>query len=162
LKRRRIGFIWNANRVLEFESNKLKDLRQQSRVKWASFGDDNSTYFHRAIKSKATKNRIQGFNINGVWCDSPKQIKKFACKFFADRFKEDDINRPHLVVHNCKKLLEIDANSLIVPFTSEEIKMAVWQCDSEKAPGPDGFNFKFIKRYWDLIGADFMNSLQYF
>nr|GEW53989.1 putative RNA-directed DNA polymerase, eukaryota, reverse transcriptase zinc-binding domain protein [Tanacetum cinerariifolium] len=33
----------------------------------------------------------------------------------------------------------------------EEIKNAVWECGSQKAPGPDGITFMFIKKYWDLL-----------
>ena len=31
---------------------------------------------------------------------------------------------------------------------------AVWDCGSTKAPGPDGFTFGFLKRYWDLVASD--------
>lgn len=30
----------------------------------------------------------------------------------------------------------------------EEIKNAVWACGTEKAPGFDGYNFKFIRKMW--------------
>ncbi|GJX62366.1 RNA-directed DNA polymerase, eukaryota, partial [Tanacetum coccineum] len=36
----------------------------------------------------------------------------------------------------------------------EEIKKAVWDCGTDKAPGPDGFTFGFYKRYWGLITSD--------
>ena len=32
-------------------------------------------------------------------------------------------------------------------FSYEEIKNAIWSCGNEKAPGPDGFTFKFFKRF---------------
>ena len=38
------------------------------------------------------------------------------------------------------------------PVTPEEVKIAVWSCDSKKAPGYDGFNFGFIKKMWDIVG----------
>nr|GFA71003.1 hypothetical protein [Tanacetum cinerariifolium] len=44
----------------------------------------------------------------------------------------------------------------------EEIKEAVWGCASSKAAGPDGFNFKFIKTFWDLIKAEFLECIKYF
>lgn len=34
---------------------------------------------------------------------------------------------------------------LIAPFSEEEIRMAVWNCESTKSPGLDGVNFAFIK-----------------
>ncbi|GJW24152.1 RNA-directed DNA polymerase, eukaryota, reverse transcriptase zinc-binding domain protein [Tanacetum coccineum] len=36
----------------------------------------------------------------------------------------------------------------------EEIKSAVWDCGNDKAPGPNGFTFGFIKHYWELIKFD--------
>ena len=38
----------------------------------------------------------------------------------------------------------------------------MWLCGSEKAPGPDGFNFKFFKRYWNIIGKEVVEAVQFF
>nr|ABN08473.1 reverse transcriptase - beet retrotransposon, putative [Medicago truncatula] len=38
--------------------------------------------------------------------------------------------------------------SLIKPFLVDEVKAAVWDCDSFKSPGLDGINFGFIKDLW--------------
>ncbi|KAJ0576605.1 putative RNA-directed DNA polymerase [Helianthus annuus] len=40
-------------------------------------------------------------------------------------------------------------------FSKQEIKEAVFDCGSNKAPGPDGFNFRFVKRFWNLFEEDF-------
>ncbi|GJV68126.1 RNA-directed DNA polymerase, eukaryota, reverse transcriptase zinc-binding domain protein [Tanacetum coccineum] len=45
--------------------------------------------------------------------------------------------------------------------THEEIKEAVWDYGSSEAPGPGGFSFAFVKKYWDIIKKDlhdFINS----
>ncbi|GKB49075.1 RNA-directed DNA polymerase, eukaryota, reverse transcriptase zinc-binding domain protein [Tanacetum coccineum] len=39
-------------------------------------------------------------------------------------------------------------------FSLVEIKRAVWDCGGDRAPGPDGFTFKFITTFWDLIEED--------
>ncbi|GKF10539.1 transposon TX1 uncharacterized [Tanacetum coccineum] len=31
-----------------------------------------------------------------------------------------------------------------------------------KAPGPDGFNFRFIKKAWDVIKSDLLNAVRWF
>lgn len=36
----------------------------------------------------------------------------------------------------------------------EGIKKAGWDCGSDKAPGPDGFNFHIIKTLWDSMAED--------
>lgn len=54
-----------------------------------------------------------------------------------------------------------DNAELIAPFSIEEVKEAVWSCDGNKSPGPDGFNLNFIKNSWELLEADiikFMNE----
>ncbi|GJU85933.1 hypothetical protein Tco_1293479 [Tanacetum coccineum] len=38
-------------------------------------------------------------------------------------------------------------------FSIDEVKAAVWDCAGSKAPGPDGFNFNFIKAFWDLLAS---------
>ncbi|GKF38472.1 RNA-directed DNA polymerase, eukaryota, reverse transcriptase zinc-binding domain protein, partial [Tanacetum coccineum] len=34
------------------------------------------------------------------------------------------------------------------------VKEAVWDCGSSKAPGPDGYSFAFVKKYWGTIQKD--------
>ncbi|GKB30830.1 putative RNA-directed DNA polymerase, eukaryota, reverse transcriptase zinc-binding domain protein [Tanacetum coccineum] len=43
-----------------------------------------------------------------------------------------------------------------------EIKNAVWDCSSDKAPGPDGFTFAFMKKYWEDIKLDILKYVNTF
>ena len=36
------------------------------------------------------------------------------------------------------------------------------ECDGDKAPGPDGFNFSFIKAGWEFLKEDFSAMLSEF
>nr|GEV55889.1 RNA-directed DNA polymerase, eukaryota [Tanacetum cinerariifolium] len=44
----------------------------------------------------------------------------------------------------------------------DEIRRAVWSCSDNKSPGPGGFTFEFFKKYWDCIGSDFCEAVEYF
>ncbi|GKD20983.1 RNA-directed DNA polymerase, eukaryota, reverse transcriptase zinc-binding domain protein, partial [Tanacetum coccineum] len=44
----------------------------------------------------------------------------------------------------------------------DEVKNAVWDCGSFKAPGPDGFSFAFVKKYWDDIKVDILEYANIF
>lgn len=58
---------------------------------------------------------------------------------------------------NFLKLDRADRDFLEQPISMEEVKRSVRNCSSSKAPGPDGFNFNFIKRTWEIIkGVFFM------
>lgn len=52
---------------------------------------------------------------------------------------------------NFKILSERGKVGLVKPFSLEEIKDVVWNCDGDKSPGPDGFNFTFFKKFWESI-----------
>ncbi|XP_028188900.1 uncharacterized protein LOC114375323 [Glycine soja] len=109
-------------------------LRQKSRAKWLKEGDNNSTYFHKVINFRRHYNGLQGFLIQGEWIQNPNDVKKEAEQ----------------------------REFLAVPFLDLEIKEAVWSCDGHKCPGPDGFNFKFIKEFWEMMKTDFRRFVDEF
>nr|GEW31071.1 RNA-directed DNA polymerase, eukaryota [Tanacetum cinerariifolium] len=41
--------------------------------------------------------------------------------------------------------------------TYDEIKRAIWGCGTNKTPGPDGFSFEFIRKFWKIIQHDVVN-----
>ncbi|GJY07164.1 RNA-directed DNA polymerase, eukaryota, reverse transcriptase zinc-binding domain protein, partial [Tanacetum coccineum] len=52
--------------------------------------------------------------------------------------------------------------SLERDLSNEEIKRAIWDCGEERAPGPDGFTFKFFKTFWDTIQPDVVRFVRDF
>nr|GEV98806.1 putative RNA-directed DNA polymerase, eukaryota, reverse transcriptase zinc-binding domain protein [Tanacetum cinerariifolium] len=44
----------------------------------------------------------------------------------------------------------------------EEVKNAVWDYGSSKVPGPDGFSFAFVKKYWDDMKVDILEFVNIF
>ncbi|GJR12182.1 putative RNA-directed DNA polymerase, eukaryota, reverse transcriptase zinc-binding domain protein, partial [Tanacetum coccineum] len=77
-------------------------------------------------------------------------------------FKECDHNRPSFRNPLFRRISSDDAFFLETAFSLEEVKAVVWDCAGSKATGPDGFNFNFIKTFWELIKVDFWNCIQHF
>nr|GFA03829.1 RNA-directed DNA polymerase, eukaryota, reverse transcriptase zinc-binding domain protein [Tanacetum cinerariifolium] len=46
--------------------------------------------------------------------------------------------------------------------TNDEIKKAVWDCGTDKAPGPDEFTFVFYRKFWYLIDNDVCDAVRFF
>ncbi|XP_035834017.1 uncharacterized protein LOC118482589 [Helianthus annuus] len=44
----------------------------------------------------------------------------------------------------------------------EKIRNEVFECGEDRAPGPDGFNFKFIKHFWEIFKDDFFRIFAWF
>ncbi|GJZ50191.1 RNA-directed DNA polymerase, eukaryota, reverse transcriptase zinc-binding domain protein [Tanacetum coccineum] len=59
-------------------------------------------------------------------------------------------------------LICMDRETLERHVTLEEIKEAVWDCGSSKAPGPDGYSFAFVKKYWGTIQKDLYDFVNLF
>ncbi|GKB48040.1 RNA-directed DNA polymerase, eukaryota, reverse transcriptase zinc-binding domain protein [Tanacetum coccineum] len=59
-------------------------------------------------------------------------------------------------------LCALDRGSLETLVTLDEVKNAVWDCGSSKDPGPDGFSFAFVKKYWDDIKVDILEYVNIF
>lgn len=51
---------------------------------------------------------------------------------------------------------------LNLSFSAEEIKNALWSIPDDKAPGLDGYNSKFFKVAWSIVGKDVVTSIQDF
>ena len=48
------------------------------------------------------------------------------------------------------------------PFTEEEVKEAVFECDGNKAPGPDGFSMVVFQSQWDTVKNKIMKVFKEF
>ncbi|XP_022032062.1 uncharacterized protein LOC110933133 [Helianthus annuus] len=144
--------------MAEFDRLKQMDLRQKSRSRWALEGDENSSFFHHIINSNISTNRLNGLMIDGVWVTNPLSIKEYLFGFFEHQFSEPMPNRPSLVCSNLASLSVDEANLLEAPFSIEEIKAAIWECDDDRAPGPDEFNFKLLRNVGQVFGTILSNS----
>ncbi|KAL5142373.1 Cleavage and polyadenylation specificity factor subunit 2 [Glycine soja] len=137
-------------------------LRQKSRSRWLQEGDNNTAYFHKVINSRRNYNSIQGILIEGRWVQQPEEVKAEAVKFFLMRFSEQNCYRPTLDGVQFPSLSHSQRQDLILPFTDEELKEAVWSCGGDKCPGPDGFNFNFIKHFWGVMKPEFRRFVDEF
>ncbi|GJY81538.1 putative RNA-directed DNA polymerase [Tanacetum coccineum] len=148
--------------IEDLEYLKMLDLMQKAKIKWAIEGDENSKFFHGMINNKFVKSRINGLLINGSWTLHPSQVTSHIFNFHKQKFSNSPLNRPRFTSNLFKTLTDSDALFLDGPISSIEIKDAVWSCGSSKAPGPDGFTFKFIKHHWDTVGHNFIDMVRRF
>ncbi|GKA03135.1 hypothetical protein Tco_0675916 [Tanacetum coccineum] len=52
-------------------------------------------------------------------------------------------------------------NDLESDVTNDEIKKAVWECGTDKAPGPDGFTFGFFRKFWHLVENEVQDAVRF-
>jgi hypothetical protein len=84
----------------------------------------------------------------------PPAIRQAAVDYFKEKFSTVPWPRPKLNGVVFPSLLEDDNIWLTRPFGVEEIENVVKECDGNKSPGPDGFNFAFIKEMWSSLKGE--------
>ena len=52
---------------------------------------------------------------------------------------------------------EDEIEGLTAPFNEEEVKLAVFDMEHNKAPGPDGFPAKIYQFFWEVVKLGLMN-----
>ncbi|XP_071700669.1 uncharacterized protein [Rutidosis leptorrhynchoides] len=92
----------------------------------------------------------------------PCTIKEEAFLHFKSRFEEHPGDRPSLSDLSYPSLSPDEANDLEAPISEAEVFEAIQDCGSSKAPGPDGFNLGFFKKFWDIIKEDVLNAITWF
>ncbi|GKE38640.1 RNA-directed DNA polymerase, eukaryota, reverse transcriptase zinc-binding domain protein [Tanacetum coccineum] len=139
-------------------------------------------FFHHWIE-------MEGFCklVEDTWKNSPKNVKAQYKKDLeaVDRIlnscqgAEKDIrSRSDIILklQQCEEIdllemaqkakikwaVEGDENTKFFHVTNEEIKRAVWECGTDKAPGSNGFTFGFFRQFWYLVEKDVFDAVRYF
>jgi len=132
---------------------------QKAGMNWLREGDANSKFFHNMMSNKHRRNSLQLIHVDGVLVDGVQNIQAAVLNHFSNHHRVTNVDRPRVNGLNFRKLTYAQAGTLVRPFSLEEVKQAVWDCDSFKSPGPDGINVGFIKDFWPELKDDFMRFL---
>ncbi|KAL4313034.1 hypothetical protein GQ457_01G003880 [Hibiscus cannabinus] len=144
LKRLR-SMLWNSIRREE------REWLQKSRLKWFQVGDKNSKFFHLVASARRRSNYIDCVKVGEASVRDPDLVKEFVKDHFQN-FYNDSPTIPTAKFDCISKFLCPDsAKKLEEPFSEEEIWNAISVLDGSRAPGPDGFNLGFIKKFWPSL-----------
>nr|GEX00272.1 reverse transcriptase domain-containing protein [Tanacetum cinerariifolium] len=122
---------------------------QKAKIKWAIEGDENSNFFHATLKKNRCQLSIKGIQKDGVWIVKPDLIKEEFKTHFQNRFQLPRGFPTTSVVAMNNHLSQDEVEFLECDITRDKIKRAVWDCDGDRAPGPDGLigcQYKIIEK----------------
>ncbi|GJZ99568.1 hypothetical protein Tco_0672119 [Tanacetum coccineum] len=114
-----------------------KVLKQKTKVEWLKEGDHNSAYFHNILKGIKSKSRINFFGTNDEVFPIDMPDSLFKNKVDAEK-----------ALHMVKEV------------SNEEIKIALFDIDDDKALGLNGFTSKFFKSLWETVGKDLCAAVE--
>nr|GEU38332.1 putative RNA-directed DNA polymerase, eukaryota, reverse transcriptase zinc-binding domain protein [Tanacetum cinerariifolium] len=154
-------FIIDTWKVAPGDDSNAK-VSQKAKIKWSVEGDENSCFFHGMLNKKHSQLSIRGVMVDDVWIEKPDQVKREFVHHFSSRFDKPFVKRA--CIDMCyPNLLTIEQHEdLERNVSKEELKRAVWDCGTDKSPGPDGFTFGFFCHFWSTIKADVFEAVKYF
>lgn len=107
-------------------------------------------------------NNLVGLEVDGRWEERPREIKKEVKTFFENRFMKIEDLGANFDGVPFKTISEVDNETLYAKFDPLEVKEAFWECEGDKIPGSDDFNFHFIKAFWHILAGDVQRVLDEF
>nr|GEZ22392.1 RNA-directed DNA polymerase, eukaryota [Tanacetum cinerariifolium] len=146
----------------KIEVNESLDLSQKAKIKRCIEADENSKFFHAMVNQKRRYLAIHGIKLDGHWIDEPHGIKEAFTSFFEQKFKNIEVTK---VVNRSLfyNSLSTEQSCLLdSPITLDEIKNSIWDCGSDKSPGPDGFTFAVYKEFWSTMKDDVAIFVKHF
>nr|GEU38638.1 hypothetical protein [Tanacetum cinerariifolium] len=140
-----------------------KFLKQKAKIDWLREGDSNSAYFHKSVKSRISRSRIDVI--------SSENGEIFENEHVADAFVNHykmSLGQPGNTSDFCDidlfrvRLDESLALDMTRQVTLQEVKSALFSMGNDKSPGPGGYTAAFFKESWDIVADDFVAAVREF
>jgi len=128
-------------------------------MQWLREGDANSKFLHSIMSSRRRRNAIQFIMVDDGVVEGVGNVRSDVFSHFAAHFQPSRVDRPtmddiHFLSLTCRQ-----GAGLVKPFSMDEVKAAVSDCDNFKCSGLDSITFGFIKDFWDMLKEDVMRFL---
>lgn len=128
--------------------------------------DQNSSFFQAVIREKKAQHNITRLQRgDGSFAITDEEIAQEVIAFYEKLFGIASTQLQPVknkVLQRGPILNEQDKLILCQPVTEEEIRIALYSISDQKAPGPDGYGFKFFTAAWDIVQEDVINVVTNF
>lgn len=136
-------------RINELWRQKEMYWGQRSRLKWIQWGEKNSRFFHATVLQRRERNNLYRLkDENRRQVEGKSEIMDAVTTHFQGIFRIGDIQHLELCLKSVPRKITPKMNMYLLQEVTElEIKNAVENLGSLKAPGPDGLNDLFFKNH---------------
>ncbi|KAE8665134.1 Callose synthase 1 [Hibiscus syriacus] len=112
---------------------------QKSREMWVKDGDRNSKLFYTCATIRRRRNSLNAINVEGEIIKDPVLIKSAVREHFYKAYNCSSTLEVEDIKLNFSRISMEQSLMLEKEFTEDEIWETINSCNSNKAPGPDGF-----------------------
>jgi hypothetical protein len=144
--------------LLRYKLDHLQDQlnvyrKQRAHTAWLLKGDRNTKFFHAYASKRRRKNTIKKLKGDGDVVVEGERLKLFVANHYQNLFMSHAGNHCDEVLRCVRTCVSHEMNeSLLTPFTSEEVFVALESIGDLKAPGTDGMPSIFYKKILESTG----------
>ena len=122
-------------------------------------GDNNTRYFQLVANGRHRKKCIHSLQQDEGQIEGQRELKNYITSYYKSLFgasDEGNVTLDETRTDDIPQVMAEENDILMAPFSEEEVRVAVFQMEHNKAPGPDGFPAEFYQNFWDIIKADLL------
>ncbi|KAL2253051.1 UNVERIFIED_CONTAM: hypothetical protein Sindi_0099800 [Sesamum indicum] len=154
-------YLEHCCRIVYAKAAKLEQimLQQRAKMQWMKDGEQCSRVFFRKIAHRRVTRKILQINDeNGNIHTKQGEIVHEFISYYQNLLGGTRRNVPvdirYLRPWARHILTDEETGLLILPFSPDDVKQAVFDIAEDKAPGPDGFSSGFFKAAWPVVGDE--------
>ncbi|XP_057251723.1 uncharacterized protein LOC130591811 [Beta vulgaris subsp. vulgaris] len=136
----------------------IEYLKQKAKLEWIKHGDENTAIFHQSIRARRVQMQLYAItDAHGVWKDNAKGVEEAFIDYYQKLLGNNHVNRRHVlqqIVQIGPLINEEHRRVMNAPYTTEEVKAAMFSIPGNKAPGSDGFGAHIYRDNWELVGNE--------
>ncbi|KAL2251659.1 UNVERIFIED_CONTAM: hypothetical protein Sindi_2288200 [Sesamum indicum] len=159
-------FLEHCCRLIYFKAVKLEQimLQQRAKMEWMKGGNQCSRVFFRKIAQRRTSRRILQMNdAHGTTHTEPNTMSHEFVAYYQSllgRVRRREVMGFQYMRPWVQHVLSYEeASQFVLPFTPEDVKLAVFDIADNKALRPDGFSSGFFKAAWPVVGNEITNAV---
>ncbi|KAL0313475.1 UNVERIFIED_CONTAM: LINE-1 retrotransposable element O protein [Sesamum radiatum] len=149
--------------LADHESREMLRWQQRSKEHWLANGDGNTNFFHSRASTRKRHNTISRLkDSNGRWQDTEEGIQEILLQHYRSVFasaQPSDASIGEVMTAIPRRVTPEMNAQLRQPFTTTEVKQALFGMFPFKSPGPDGMSPIFFQKFWNIVGTDVNNSV---
>ena len=108
------------------------------------------------------RNWLSKLKVNGCWYTEENDLKNSMVGAFQKLYSEEGVWRPCIDGLSYMRLARSEAEGLEIPFSEEEVFVALSNLGKDKALGSDGFTRTFWLFCWDVVKVEIMGFFREF
>jgi hypothetical protein len=133
---------------------------QRSKATKLLQGDDNTKYFHLVANGRHRKTKIVQLEQEEGTIVGDENLKTYITEYYKGLFgphSPNSFSMDRILRYDIPQVSEDENEGLMAPFSEEEVRLAVFDMEHNKAPDPDGFPAKFYQFFWEVVKPNLMN-----